>query len=223
MKAAVTVQKSAHRILLYGFGRAKEELPLLITDQRDFSPLLPLYLPTSAVWIQKQLSQKAQPEHLDWRQTSPGVIHLSPILFLVSCWPLSPSIIFQVSFLLSHHSHSFFLYFPFLLLADVSGRVPLAVTCVCWWEYLSWLSVTVWCLGTLTSSPGSSSPSGLWGERPGCEPSTLTSVFPSVVDTKDTHVHMHKNTFIMVFNLSYILLIIDNYLKDFSKPLSGYE
>lgn len=40
MNAAVTVQKSAHRILLYSLRGAEQELPLFITDQRDFSPLL---------------------------------------------------------------------------------------------------------------------------------------------------------------------------------------
>lgn len=114
----------------------------------------------------------------------PGVINL-----LASHFSGSPPTIISIAhppcqFPLSHHSQSFF--FPFLLLAGVSGTVPVAVTSLGWWQRLSRLPVTVWCLGTLTSWPGSSSPSGLWGERPGCEPSTPTSIFPSAVDTEDT-------------------------------------
>lgn len=236
MNAAVTVQKSAHRILLYSLRGAEQELPLFITDQRDFSPLLRGSLSACPPGQSGPDNCLAFTESTTWAlglrqrwlrrregRTSPGVINLSPLIFLVSCRPLSLSLILPVSFLCPIiHSLVFFLFFfPFLLLASVSGAKPVAVTCLCWWEYLSWPSVTVWCLGTLTSSPGSSSPSGLWGERPGCEPSTPTSVSPSAVDTADTHVHMHKNTRILFFLCLLFLYVI--------KPppttlwLAGYE
>ena len=57
VKAAVRVQKTAHRILLYGFRRAEQELPQSRTNHREFSA--PLLQATTT-----QLSQKATPEHL---------------------------------------------------------------------------------------------------------------------------------------------------------------
>ena len=143
----------------------------------------------STTWT---LASEAEVAQTMGGQISPDIINLSPLTSLAP-----PSAIIAITHPpchspLSYHSQSLFL--PFLLLAIVSGAVPVAVTSLCWWEHPSWLAVTVWCLGTLTSLPGSSSPSGLWGERPGCEPSTPTSVFPSAVDTEDTDVNTHQYT-----------------------------
>lgn len=126
MNAAVTVQKSAHRILLYSLRGAEQELPLFITDQRDFSPppRVPVRLPTGAVWTRQPFSFHRKHNLSTWSeaevaqttggQTSPGVINLSPLIFLLSRGPLSRSLILPVSFLCPIiHSLVFFFFFPF--------------------------------------------------------------------------------------------------------------
>lgn len=171
VNAAVTVQKSAHRILLYGF--AEEELPLSAPPNGPFLLVHSGVLEPAAI----QLSRKAQPGSRD-HHTSPGVINLSPLICLLSHRPWSHSSCLSVlrPIILS-------LFFsPFPPSASVKrGRVSGSDTSLLTTALR--VCVTAWCLGTPTTSPGSSSPSGLWGGRPGCEPSTLTSVSPSAVDT----------------------------------------
>lgn len=91
-----------------------------------------------------QLSQKAQPEHLVWGRGSsdnrkadfPWHNKSFASFFWLPVYRYrhhssSLSVSFVLSFIVS------LFYLPFLLLASVSGAMPVAVTSPWWWEHLS--------------------------------------------------------------------------------------
>lgn len=142
-KAAVTVQKSAHWILLYGLRRAEQEPPLCWTHQRDFcSPLLPGSPSARPPGQSGPDKRSAFTESTTWTLLSeaevtqttgglishqPDMINRSPLILLAPGRPLCPSLMFPVGFLSSHQSQSpsppTFFFWPV-----VSGAVPVAAT-----------------------------------------------------------------------------------------------
>lgn len=134
MKAAVTVQKTALRILLYGFRRAEQELPLFRTDQRDFSTPLPqgslsscphgqsgpdnhsaFTESTTRTWSEAEVAQTMG------GQISPDIVNLLPPIFLAPRRPLFLSLTLPVSFLCPI-IHSLFFFFSLSSIGQCKWR-----------------------------------------------------------------------------------------------------